>query len=156
MVWTCRKLQYLSPHQMLTLSFPFFLRYYILKNPAIWLSNSILVHNSRTRILNRNGIGCEISITILIIILDYFQEKLLTKCFKKKHTHTHTKTCHFGFSLPKFGQKWIFLDKRAWSVFKYSNYLPLCKKIRKNQWPIPNKNATLTERQQTVILYYPP
>ena len=113
MVSTCRKLQYLSPHQMLILSFPFFLRYYILKNPAIWLSNSILVHNSRTRILNRNGIGCEISITILIIILDYFQEKLLTKCFKKKNTHIHTHTLKHAIlgslcpNLGKNGFSWI-------------------------------------------------
>ena len=31
---------------------------------------------------------------------------------------------HFEPFLPKFGQKWIFLAKRALSVFNYSNYLP--------------------------------
>ena len=154
MVSTCRKLQYLSPHQMLTLSFPFFLRYYILKNPAIWLSNSILVHNSRTRILNRNGIGCEISITILIIILDYFQEKLLTKCFKKKntHTHTHTKTCHFGFSLPKFGQK-----KGLGQFLNIPIIWHCAKKSEKTNDPFLIKMPNWRKnRKQTVILYYPP
>ena len=32
------------------ISFSSLLRYYILKNPAIWLANSILVHNLRARI----------------------------------------------------------------------------------------------------------
>ena len=32
-------------------SFTSFLKYYILKNPAIWLGDSILAHNSRTWIL---------------------------------------------------------------------------------------------------------
>ena len=33
---------------------------------------------------------------------------------------------HFALFLPKFGQKWIFLGKRALSVFKYSSWLQLC------------------------------
>ena len=37
--------------QQMNLSFTSFLRYYILKNPAIWLADNILVHNSRNRIL---------------------------------------------------------------------------------------------------------
>ena len=37
--------------QKSTSSFTSFLRYYILKNPAIWLADSILAHNSRTRSL---------------------------------------------------------------------------------------------------------
>ena len=31
---------------------------------------------------------------------------------------------HFRPFLPNFGKKWIFLEKRALSVFKHSNYLP--------------------------------
>ena len=31
----------------------------------------------------------------------------------------------FGSFLLKFGQKWIFMEKRALPVFKYSNYLPI-------------------------------
>ena len=38
---------------------------------------------------------------------------------------------HFGPFLAKFGQKGIFLEKRALSVLKYSNYLPSCKKSEK-------------------------
>ena len=40
----------------INLSFTFFLRYYILKNLAIWLANSILAHNSRTIILPHMGL----------------------------------------------------------------------------------------------------
>ena len=38
---------------------------------------------------------------------------------------------NFGTFLLKFGQKSIFLEKRALSVFKYSNYLALHKKSEK-------------------------
>ena len=48
---TCRKLWFLSASQKQTSSFTFFLRYHMLKNPAIWLTERILAHNSRTRIL---------------------------------------------------------------------------------------------------------
>ena len=37
-------------------SIHFFLEIYILKNPAIWLADSILAHNSRTRILPDMGL----------------------------------------------------------------------------------------------------
>ena len=53
-LWVC-----LSTHfqnNSITSSFAFFLRYYILKNPAIWLANSILTHNLRTRILPDLGL----------------------------------------------------------------------------------------------------
>ena len=62
----------------------------------------------------------ERSITILVFILDYFQEKPIPKFFKKSKTLLW---CHFGQFLPKFGEKSIFLEK-VLSVFKYSNYLP--------------------------------
>ena len=60
--------------------FTSFLKYYILKNPTIWLADSVLVHNSRTRIFPDMGwnIGGEISIATLIFILFYFQQKLIT------------------------------------------------------------------------------
>ena len=41
-VSTCRRLWYLSSCQKYTSSFTSFLRYYILKNPVIWLAGSIL------------------------------------------------------------------------------------------------------------------
>ena len=88
------------------------MRYYILKKPAIWLTDSILTHNSRTR-TNPIKDGDETSITILVFILDCFQEKLQNKLFqnsKKKKLIL----VQFGSFLPKFGQKWIFLGK--WAV----------------------------------------
>ena len=50
-VSTCRKLRCLPACQKKISSFTFSLGYYILKNPAIWLANNILTHNSRIRIL---------------------------------------------------------------------------------------------------------
>ena len=47
-----RELRYLSARQKYTSPFASFLRYYILKNPWIWLTKSILVHDSSTRILS--------------------------------------------------------------------------------------------------------
>ena len=41
-----RRLWCLSSCQRYSSSFPFSLRYYILKNPIIWLPSSILAHNS--------------------------------------------------------------------------------------------------------------
>ena len=49
-VSTCKRLPCLSACEKYTSSFPSFLRYYILKEPAIWLADSILAHYSRTRI----------------------------------------------------------------------------------------------------------
>ena len=59
----------------------------------------------------RYGIGEETSTTILVSILDYSQEKLMTK-FSKKSKKCYFRG-HFGHFWPKFGQKWIFLEKRA-------------------------------------------
>ena len=56
----------------------------------------------------RYGIGAEISVTILVFILDYYQEKPMTKFFK------NSKETYFGIildHLPKFGQKGIFWKK---------------------------------------------
>ena len=57
-----------------------------------------------------HGIGGKISITILVFIIDYLQEKLMTK-FKKKLFWGH-----FVPFLLKFGQKWIFLEKRLQQI----------------------------------------
>ena len=55
-VSTRRRLQCLSACQKYNSSFTFFLRYYILKNPVIWLADSILDHNLRTTILPDMGL----------------------------------------------------------------------------------------------------
>ena len=76
-----RKLMFIS---MLIKNFIilFFLRYYILKNSAIWLANSILAHNLRARIF----LEIEMSKTILVFISfftkTYWQN--LSKNLKKK------------------------------------------------------------------------
>ena len=57
----------------------------------------------------------------------------MTKFFKKAKKIPF---CSYsGLFLPKFGQKWISLEKRAMSFFKYSNYLPLCQKSEKSNEP---------------------
>ena len=125
-VSTCRRLWCLSAHQKYTSSFTSFLRYYILKNTAIWLANSILAHNSRTRIFVRYRIRGEISITILVFILIskisfHFQEKLIifSKKLKKKNYFGEI----LGPFLLRFGKNGFSWEKGL-SVFKYSIYLP--------------------------------
>ena len=89
---------------------------------------------------NFAGIGGDISIKILVFILDYFKKKLRTKLFKK------SRKTYFGA---------IFQEKRPLSFLKYSNCLRSCKNLKK-QWTIPEKNAEPTDgrkdRQTTVIL----
>ena len=46
---------------------------------------------------------------------------------------------HSGPFCPNWGQKWIFLEKRALSVFQYLNYLPLCQKSEKPNEPFLRK-----------------
>ena len=56
---------------------------------------------------------------------------------------------HFGPFLPKFGQKWIFLEKIVLSVFRYSNYLSLCQKSAKTFEQFPRKTPNWrTDRQR--------
>ena len=50
-------------------------------------------------------IGGEISPKILVSILDYFQEKLMTKFFIKSTKKKKLFGGHFGTFLPKFWQK---------------------------------------------------
>ena len=105
-----RKLMFIS---MLIKNFIilFFLRYYILKNSAIWLANSILAHNLRARIF------LEIEISKKNISFHFiFHKNILTKSFKKSKKKT---------ILGPF-------KKRAASIFKYSSYLTSCNKSEKN------------------------
>ena len=82
---------------------------------------------------SRYGIASEISTTILISILDYLQEKLMTPFFKK------SKKPYFESLLPKFGQKRVFLEERTLSVYRYSNYLRPCRKSEKTIEPFLRK-----------------
>ena len=78
----------------------------------------------------------------------------MTKFFKK------SKKPYFGAILgpfcPNFGKN-EFSCKRALSIFKYFNYLPLCKKSEKTKEPFLRKNLNCwtdrqTDRQTRVIL----
>ena len=74
-------------------------------------------------------IGGEVSITILVFILDYFQEKqLMTKYFKK------SKKLYFETILGTFCPnlcKMNFLGKKGSTYLKYSTYLPYLKTQKK-------------------------
>ena len=127
-VSTCRRLWFLSPSQKLSSWFTSSLRYYILKNPAIWLAGSIWVGNSRTRILPDMvlpDMKYQYQVSILFVILDYFQKKLMTIFFKKSENP------YFGPFLHKFGQNWIFKYKRALWFFNISMIYHCAKNQRK-------------------------
>ena len=72
--------------------------------------------------------------------------KLMTTFFKKEKENLFWG--NFSPFLPKFWRKWIFLQKRALPVFKYSNYLSSCKKTEKTKDPFLRKipNWWWTER----------
>ena len=117
---------------------------HFLKDPVIWLANNILTHNSRTTIYQIWDWWWNINSNISFHFR-LFPEKTKDKIFLKNQ-----KTLiwnHFGLFLPKFGQKSISLEKRTLSVFKYSNYLPSCKKSEKTNDPFLRK--TLNWRTDT-------
>ena len=150
-VTTFRKLQCLSACQKQTSLFASFLRYYILKNPTIWLANSILAQNSRNKIL------LDIRIVIKYQWHYYFSFYII---FRKNWQQNVSKNLiwgHFNPSLPQFQWKWIFQEKRALSVFKYSNYLPSPKKSEKTNGPFlrktPNRQFDISLTVQTVRAY---
>ena len=75
-----------------------------------------------------------------------FPGKLITKFFKKSKKKT---ICgpFWAFS-SKSGRQRSFLEKRTLSVFKYSNYLPSCKKSEKTNDPFLRKMLNwCTDRQ---------
>ena len=88
----------------------FFLRYYILKNLVIALVLSILAHNSKL-VFCQIWVGGETSITTLVFILDYFQEKIMTK-FSKKSTNTDVEGI-LGLFFPNLGKNKFFWEKRG-------------------------------------------
>ena len=73
------------------------------------------------------------SITILVFIKDCFQEKLTWQNFSKnpKNPILDPLWALLGPLCPNLDRKWIFLEKRALTVFQYSNYLSLCQKSEK-------------------------
>ena len=131
MVSTCWWLRCLSACEKYTSSFTSFFRYYILKNPAIWLADSILAHNLRIRILPDRDCCRNINNTSFHFRL--FPRKTNEKGFQKIQ-----KTL-FRDQFGHFGQKRIFLGKRAVPVSRYSNYLPSCQKSEKTTQPFLRK-----------------
>ena len=73
------------------------------------------------------------SITILVFIKDCFQEKLTWQNFSKnpKNPILDPLWALLDPLCPNLDRKWIFLEKRALTVFQYSNYLSLCQKSEK-------------------------
>ena len=90
----------------------------------------------------RYGIGGQISRTALVSILDYFQDKKFSK-----NPENHTLGAILGSFLPKFGQKWISLEKRA--LTRYSNYLPSCQKSEKTNEPFLRKMLNWRTNRET-------
>ena len=74
--------------------------------------HQLLIFQHQLHIFARYGVGVEISINILVFTLDYFQEKLMVKFFKKSKKPYFGAMWPFWSFLTKSGQKWIFLQKR--------------------------------------------
>ena len=87
----------------------------------------------------RDGIGGEISTTMLVFILNCFQEKLMTKFSK------NFKNPILGQFLTLFAQTWVKMNfpAKKLSVFKYSNHLPSFKKSEKTKDPFLRKMPNL-------------
>ena len=95
-VLTCRRLRCLSVCQKNTSLFTFFLE-------ITMLADSILIHNSRPRILPDMGwLVKNQKKKKLVFILDYLQENLITKFFKK---FKNILWGHFGSFLPNLRKK---------------------------------------------------
>ena len=148
-----QKLLCLSQCQKQTSSF-----IYILKNPAIWLVKNILTITWEPEFCKiwdwwwniKNNISFHFRL---------FPGKNNDKIFQKIWKTLFWS--HFWSFLPKFGKKWILIEKRALSVFKYYNHLPSCKKSEKNnnpflrkilKWRTERQKDRETDRQTTVIL----
>ena len=103
-VSSCRRFQCLFACQKWSSSLTSSLRYYILKNHAIWQHFGLLL---KTQNFVRYEIGGEIS--IISFQFRFFPRKTNDKIFEK--TKKKIFRGHFRLFLPKFGQKWIFLEK---------------------------------------------
>ena len=82
----------------ITLTFTSSLRYYILKNPAIWLADSIFVPNSRIRVLPDMG---------LVLKYQYFYFRLFLGKINDKISNKYITTFYgalLGLFCPNFGK----------------------------------------------------
>ena len=86
-----------------------------------------------------------------------FRFKLFPGKTNDKIFQTIQKKLYFGAILgpfyPNIGKNKFLWEKRTLSVFKYSNYLPWCKRSEKTNDPFMRKIPNWrTDRQSTVIL----
>ena len=86
-------------------------------NPATWLPDSIVAHNLRKGILPNMRLVVKYQYNNISFHLRLIPGKTNDKIFQKIQKNLFWD--HFGPFLPKFGQKWIFLEKRPLSVVKY-------------------------------------
>ena len=129
----------------------FFLEISHFTEPCNFIGWQHLAPKLETQSFARYGVGVEISIKILVFTLDYFQEKLMTRFFKK------SKKLYFGAMWPfwacgHFAQIWAkmnFPRKKSLSVFKYSNYLSSCQKSEKTNMPFLGKMLNWRMNGQT-------
>ena len=96
-----------------------FLRYYILKNLAISLVLSILAHISKTSILPDMDWWWNINNNISFHFR-LFPRKNNDKILQKIHKNRCWR--YFGPFFPKFGQKWVFLEKRSQFFHKMAKW----------------------------------
>ena len=95
----------------------------------------------------------EISITILVFIIDYFQEKLTSQNFSKNPKNLIF-WAHSGSFCPNWGQKWFFLEKKgsvSFSIFELPTIVP---KIRKTKWAIPKKTVRGTHQKPVYFINF--
>ena len=83
----------------------FFLELSHFKEPCGFIGWQHFGPKMETQSFARYGVGVEISTKILAFTLDYFQEKLMTKFFKKSKKPYFGAMRQFWTFLPKFGQK---------------------------------------------------
>ena len=109
------------------------------------MADNILASNSRTRIFSRYGIDGEVSITILFFTLDYFQEKLKTKFFKK------SKSPYFGAILgpfcPNLGKNEFYWEKGSCQFLNLPIFYHHAKNQKKINEQFLRKNPKLTDEQ---------
>ena len=111
------------------------------KESAIWLSDSILAPNSRTSISPDMGLVVKYQpTTILVSILNYFQEKLMTKFSKI------SKKTYLGAIWALFAQIWAKMNFPG----KKGSDIPITYHRSKN----PDKHWTdeQTDRQRWIVL----
>ena len=112
----------------------FFLELLHFKESCNLIGQQHLGHNLRNFI--RYGISGEISLTILVFILDYFQQKLMTKVFKKSKKPCFGAIC--GSFCPNLGKN-KFSRKKGLCQLSNIPIIYIVQKIKKTNEPFLRK-----------------